>query len=264
MAHLYSEFFAPWGEKARWALDHHRIQYGYAEHVPLAGELALRIAARRWRGVVTIPLLVDGDERIMDSVGIARYAERHGTGSPLFPPEHEEAIAEWNERSDQLMRAGRAMLLPRMAGHVGALREQLPPFVPAFLRPVLRPLASSGVAWLMRKYKTSIESEAAHEARAREGLDALRAALHHREHLVGEDFTFADIAMATSLQFFLPVAATYIPLGPGTREAWTHPTLSEEYGELFAWRDRLYERFRRPDEQDEANERAAATSAAGR
>ena len=71
----------------------------------------------------------------------------------------------------------------------------------------------------------------------------LRAALDGREHLL-DAFSFADITMATSLQFILPVDDRYIALGPATRDAWTHPTLASEYADLLAWRDRLYARHR--------------------
>jgi mercuric reductase len=51
-------------------------------------------------------------------------------------------------------------------------------------------------------------------------------------------FSFADITMAASLQFILPVAERFISLGPATREAWTHHGLAAEYPDLLAWRDR--------------------------
>lgn len=63
MARLYAESFAPWCEKARWALDHHRVPYDYTEHLPMIGELRLRSAARKWSGRVTVPLLVDGSSQ---------------------------------------------------------------------------------------------------------------------------------------------------------------------------------------------------------
>ena len=243
MARLYAESFAPWCEKARWALDHHRVPYDYTEHLPMIGELRLRSAARKWSGRVTVPLLVDGGEVLMDSVAIARWAERRGSGSPLFPAEHDEAIAAWNERSEIVMTAGRALLMPRIAASSPALREQLPPFVPRSLRGALEPLASSGVGHLTRKYGIRANDHSHDESRARAALDVLRAALDAREHLL-DAFSFADITMATSLQFILPVDDRYIALGPATRDAWTHPTLASEYADLLAWRDRLYARHR--------------------
>lgn len=247
MPHLYAESFAPWCEKARWALDHHRVRYRYTEHVPMLGELALRIAAGRARGLVTVPLLVHGDEVLMDSVAIARHAEREGEGAPLFPAEHEDEITAWNQRSEEVMTSGRALLLPRLGRSSGAVREQLPPFIPNALRPMLQPLASSGVSYIARKYGVRAEDGPVHESRVRAALEPLRAALAAgRERLVGDTLSFADITMATALQFILPVADRYIALGPSTREAWTHQALASEYADLLAWRDRLYAAARHP------------------
>jgi len=248
MIHLYAESFAPWCEKARWALDHHGMPYRFVEHVPMIGEPALRLAARRPFGHVTIPLLLDGAEALMGSFEIARRAERDGRGAPLFPPEREVEIAAWNERSDLVMTSGRAMLLPRMLQSPEALAEQLPPFVPGPLRPALRGLASTGVRYLQRKYDIRPGEEARHEDHSRTGLDALRAALSGgRRHLLGEGLSYADIVMAASLQFVLPVADRYISLGPATRAVWTNPTLAHEYADLVAWRDALYREHRGRD-----------------
>lgn len=251
MPHLYAESFAPWCEKARWALDHHGISYRYTEHVPMLGELRLRIVARRMSGIVTVPLLVHDGQVLMDSFAIARHAEQHGRGTLLFPPGREDEIAAWNEQSEIIMVAGRALLLPRIAASPAALREQLPPFVPASWRSGLEPLAASGVRHLVRKYQTSALEAAEYEARARAALERLQAALREREWLL-DTFSFADITMATSLQFILPVAERYISLGPATREAWTHPGLAAEYADLLAWRDRLYTTHRLPRESADA------------
>ena len=241
MTRLYAEHFAPWCEKARWALDHHGVRYRYTEHLPLLGELLLRVAARRLLGRVTVPLLVDGDAVLMSSFDIARYAERAGGAAPLFPAGHDDDVATWNQRSDAVMSSGRALLLARLSRSPQALREQLPGSIPGALRPVMQPVASLAVSHLMRKYEICAGGDAQYEAESRQALDALRAALAGgRTHLVGDTLSYADIAMAASLQFLLPVDQRYIPLGPATRTVWTHPGLAAEYPDLLAWRDRLY------------------------
>jgi glutathione S-transferase len=241
MIRFYAESFAPWCEKARWALDHHQVVYRFVEHVPMLGEPALRLAARRPFGYVTVPLLVDGANVVMGSFDIARHAEHAGVQAPLFPPGREDHVVAWNERSDAVMTSGRAMLLSRMLRSPQALAEQLPPFVPAGLRPALRGLASMGVKFLQRKHGIRPEEDARHEAVSRTALDALRAALASgRRYLLGDALSYADIAMATSLQFVLPVDQRHIALGPATREAWTNATLASEYADLLTWRDTLY------------------------
>jgi glutathione S-transferase len=247
-ARFYAESFAPWCERARWALDHHQVSYREIEQRPMIAELTLRAAlrgqARRPRRV-TVPLLVHGDAALMASDEIARHAERCGRGAPLFPAAHEEELRVWMQRSEALMVAGRAMLLPRIAASPEALREHLPPSVPRILRRALQWVVALGVAHLVRKYDVRI-GDGAYELECRGVLDALRAALADgRRHLVGDAFSYADITMAAALQFVLPVDDRYISLAPATRRAWTHARLAADYADLLAWRDALYVAHRR-------------------
>lgn len=97
-AQFYAESFAPWCERARWALDHHGIAYREINQTPVLAELSLRVAARRLSGRVTVPLLVQGGTILMNSDAIARHAEQVGSGETLFPAEHERELAEWMGR----------------------------------------------------------------------------------------------------------------------------------------------------------------------
>src|SRR5690606_36517114 len=103
--------FSPWSIKARWALDHHRVAYRFEPHLPMAGEALLRLRTGRWRGRITVPILLTRDGAVHGSLEIARYAERVGEGARLFPAEHEEAIARWAARADVMLDAGRALAM---------------------------------------------------------------------------------------------------------------------------------------------------------
>jgi glutathione S-transferase len=156
-------------------------------------------------------------------------------------------VEDWNRRSEELMVAGRALLLPRLIQQDEALREQLPAVVPRRLRQTLRPLAVMGARHIMRKYGITAAYVPSNDVAVRAGLDQLRQALAEKgDHLVAGRFSYADITMATALQFFVPVRDEFIRLGPGTRAAWTHRGRIDQLDDLVAWRDRLYERWRRP------------------
>jgi glutathione S-transferase len=233
-ARFHAESFAPWCERARWALDHHRVPYREIGQLPLIAEVTLRLATRRFFQRVTMPLLIDSDGVLMSSLDIARYAERRSSGAPLFPAGRESQIAAWDERSETVMVAGRAMLLPRMSRNPAALREQVPALVPGGV-------ALLGIRHLMRKYAVRADEGARHESESRRALDLLRAALSDgRPHVLGDMFSYADITAAAALQFVRPVDGRYISLGPASREAWTHPRLAADYPDLLAWRDGLY------------------------
>lgn len=233
--------YSPWSEKARWALDHHGIDYEARTHVPLTGELLLRVRTRRFRGRLSVPVLLTDERALFDSFEIAQYADEHGRGAPLFPPRLMHAIADWNVRSEAALAAGRSAAFRRALSDPATLEEGLAPLLPARLRRSMRFVARGGVAYMRRKYAT----EQVDEAALVEGLTALRRALaKHGRYVLGA-LTYADLTMAVVLQFVLPVADEHVPLGPATRRTIGDPALAAEYPDLIAWRDELYARHRR-------------------
>jgi glutathione S-transferase len=249
MARLVAISYSPWSERARWALDHHRLPYEEVAYTPMLGEPWLRTVARRPVGRVTVPFYQDGETRLYDSRDIAVHADREGKGSPLFPPGGDAEIDRWLEASEQVAAGGRALATSRVTADPEARREALPPIIPEGLLSAMTPLASVGAVFLASKYGFGASSDAGARSQIREGLNALREGLGGASsgprHLVGGTFTFADVAMATAMQFVTPVPDLYISLGPATRRCFTQQDLSEEYADLLAWRDDLYASFRK-------------------
>ncbi|MEP7125602.1 MAG: glutathione S-transferase N-terminal domain-containing protein [Byssovorax sp.] len=244
MATLIALHYSPWTEKARWALDHHRVPYRLEHYVPMLGEPLLRLRTGRFTGPATVPVLLDGDGAIFDSFSIARHAERNGSGAPLFPAAHLAEITRWNDRADQAMAQGRAIVVARIAASRGAQAEALPGFIPEAIRPALTGMAQLVTRYLAFKYSASRDLEGA-EARVAGYLDELRAALDGRAYLLDGELTYADIAAALALQGVRPVRDAFIRLGPATRTCWTMPALAGRYADLLEWRDQLYEKHRR-------------------
>lgn len=229
-------WFSPWSERARFALDHHRIDYREEAYVPMLGEPLLRLRTRVFRGPVTVPVLLHDGRVFRDSVEIARYADRLGKGTPLFPASAEADVTRYVEIATGIMEASRALSVSRMARDERLQFENLPPSVPAPLRPVF---ARMGTRFMTRKYRLDARDLEQDRAMIRRGLEQLRTELRGRDTLLS-GFTFADIAVAVSLTLLRPVEHPILPLGPGMRAAFTEPGLAEEFGDLLAWRDKLY------------------------
>lgn len=237
---LVGEGFSPWTEKARWALDHHRLPYRYQEYTPLLSEPWLRIRARRMSGRISVPYLI-GPNRLSigDSFAIALDADRRGDGPPLVPADLLEAIVTWNERSERLMRAGRAQILARTEERRDVQIESLPPHLPRTLRGVLAPSVRIGTAYLRKKYAVrpvpdeELEPDLA-EIRLAIAADPSRP-------LLGR-FTLADIAIATALQAVRPHRSAPDGLLPAQREAWARPALAARWEDILAWRDAMLDR----------------------
>jgi glutathione S-transferase len=236
--------YSPWSEKARWALDHHGIEYVEKPYVPMLGEPALRLKLRKMRGRISVPVLLTDGQPCGDSYDIAQYAERHGRGSPLFRRGQEEELAWWNDVSERALAATRAMITLRMADDDAAKKEALAGVIPAPLRKPLGAAALLGVRFLQHKYGVDGD-EVQYRARLREALTELRRALlDGRTHLLGGELSYADIAMAVALQGVRPVDSPSLVLGPATRRVWTDLELSGELVDLLEWRDQLYRRHR--------------------
>jgi glutathione S-transferase len=239
---LVGESFAPWSEKARWALDHHHVAYTYREYVPVLSEPWLRWRLGRFSGRVSVPVLIADDGVHADSFAIARHAERVGTGSPLMAPERLAEIEAWNGRSETALWAGRIRVVVRMDEVPGAKTEALPPEIPAALRPAFGAVTGLTLGFLRWKYGFGRDVEAGERA-MRDVLEDVRAALAGRPYLL-EQFSYADVAMAVVLQMIAPVADRWIALAPAIRTVWSNETLARSFADLIEWRDGLYARHR--------------------
>ncbi len=243
MAQFVFLHYSPWSERARWALDHHRVQRSDVEYVPMVGEPYLRWKLRRLSGRVTVPLFVDDAGVFADSLDIARHADAIGSGSKLFPAGAETEITRWNERAEQILAASRVLSLRRTTTNPRAIQESMP--FPKALKPYLLPLGRNAVAFIAKKYATAAMSDAAADAAIHDGLAEIRAALAGKKgHLLGDGLSYADIVAATSLQLAAPVADRYIRLGPETRKCCTSENVTRDFADVIAWRDELYTKYR--------------------
>jgi len=237
---LVQLYYSPWSERARWALDHHGLAYETVEHVPFLGEIRLRRIVGKKAARATVPVLIDGDEVLTESWDIALYADRTGSGTKLIPTDLERDVRTWTDLADQASSHGRRLVVSALLASDKALDESLPFPVPSWLHAAMRPVTRYGLRWFARKYALAPEAAEEVEDRMRPALERLRSAIASSLFLVGGQFSYADIAMASLLQGISPVGSGYIRLGPATRRAWTRPTLEKAYPELVRWRDNLY------------------------
>lgn len=241
MATLVHMTQSPYSEKARWALDHHQISYKSVVHLPLVFEPALRVLSRQPRKKVTVPMLFANGEVYRDSLDIALFAERHGNRAPLFPEDKKSAIFAWNDNADTMLNAGRGRLMERLIASRPALQEAVPAPLDK-LGSAMLPVAKLAAEFVAAKH-TANKPPAAHAEAIITGiLEQAEAALFYEDYLVGSEFTFADVAMASALGMVVPHARQ--PLGPASREVWTEPAIAAAFPSLIAWRDRIFEQHR--------------------
>lgn len=241
MLRLYVTPFSPHSEMARWALEAQGIPYETVPTVPLVGTPALRLRVRKLRGEFRSPVAVKDGEVLPDAFAIARFGA-HKSLCSIVPIRQLPEIGRWVERTDRMVRSGRLLTLDRVRADDAALREFVPRPV-ARLRRVGRAVGQRGAAWLHRRETRQFGENSPRDA-LRGDLERLRGVLGASRYLVQDTFSYADIAAACALQFVSPVGERWIRLGDANRAAWRDPSLADEFPDLLAWRDRLFEQHR--------------------
>jgi len=243
--------YSPWTDRARWALDHHRIPYRYREHLVMVGMPELRFRTGQWLNKeLTVPVLCGREGVWMDSWNIARHAEETGHGRPLFGSVDELGeIQRVSALGEEAVNAMRALVMQRIPRDKEAMSEALDPVAPRFAHGMLGWVVRLGTSYLAREFDIDVaQGEAPFLAQARAFCLNLRHSLAASggHYLLGaaRGFSYADIVMATSLQGVKPVEHPSFPMRPATRAAWTSSSLVEEFQDLLAWRDRIYREHR--------------------
>ncbi len=244
MRTLYGLSYSPWTEKARWALDHHRIAHRYVEHLPLVGTPWLRLKSGKTSGRVTVPFLEGEGEAISGSIDIARHVDALGRGTSLFPEGRSGPIVDLDTDANEILDVARALVIERTKADPDVQREAVPGFVPGFLRGASMPLTRVTAGLLARRYDAPKDAEAKVESVVLPRLAKWQDQLGDAEYFLGS-FSYADVTTAVTLQCVEPVADAHMKLGPATRRAWTMPKARERFPGLLAWRDRMYARHRR-------------------
>ncbi len=236
---LYGLSYSPFTERARWALDYHRLPYDYHEHMPMLGELLLRYKARgAGNSKATVPLFVHSGGVIGDSFDIISYADQEGSGPKLGA--NSEQARTWLQRVNAGLDAVRTRVLARLLDDPAALDEHSARLSPKALLPVMRPVAALGVRYLTKKHQATMDTERA-RLEVRDVCLSIRAALADGS-LSRERLDAPSLLVATFLVGVKPAAMSQLTVGQ--RRVWTEPALAEEFADLLTWRDALYAAYR--------------------
>lgn len=231
--------YSPWSIRARWALAHHRIPYRKVPYTPMLSEPWLRWKTRQWTGRVTVPVWIDGDRVLTDSLDIARETDRLGHGTPLFPKGRDAEIEDWNALGETMQRAARVRIIQAAQQDPDLLDELVPPALRR-VRPVAKVLGRVGQTFFIRKYRLDTPGMGDLSV-LREGFDRLRDALGDGQYLLGE-FSYADIVMALTVTSIEPPPTSVLPVGDVARKHLGDAQLAREYPELVKWRDQMLAR----------------------
>ena len=218
-------------EKARWALDykgipHRRIQPMPGAHMVVALALTRRMA--------TLPVLMIDGRPIGGSTKIIAALEERVPDPPLYPPDADsrQRALELEEFFDENLGPGvRCVAFSKLLGNP-KFRGAGPPAMAPLIR---------------RRYGVTERAAAQSLLKVRAAMDLIADLLDGGDHLVGDQFTVADLAAAASLGPLLgPPQVPY--RDPKTRLPDDLEGIAAEWRSLPAgnWVMRTYERYRPP------------------
>jgi len=232
--------YSPWSLRAKWALRHHGIPHDWSEYLPMVSTPLVRREIGAFSGPITVPILVGDGFVLRDSFDIARYADEHGSGAPLFAV-GEESARRWTTIAEDVSDPGRVLTTRAVLADKEAMLENVPSFVPRAVRAWSRPLVSTACVYLAKKYRFDARPPEEHRRRMQAALREVASVVEAQPYLEGDAFGFADMAVACSLQFVRP-HPSLVRLGPATARAWTRADLLAEVEPVLAWRDQVVEK----------------------
>lgn len=226
---------SPWSLKALCAIHHHRLKVHKVAYRPFLDDPRTRLRLARskqpWMGRISVPMLFTEATVARDSWEIAQYADAHGGGQPLFPARDLTKITEWNERSERILEAGRALFMLKVLSSTPAMREVAPPPLARMPAGILR----ASINMFNAKYGIRQGDQGQHERLLAAELDAVRATLAGGRRYLCADFSYADVAIGVALQGLKPLPGS--SFGPICEKLVAQEALGERYADLIAWRD---------------------------
>ena len=131
--------------------------------------------------------------------------------------------------------------MERLLASPAALVDSIPPPL-SKLGSTLLPVARAAARFIVVKHHTGSMTQAEAQAVVAGVMETADARLAHHPHLVGDAFTFADLAFAAALGMVKPHPRQ--PLKENARVAWTEPELAAAFPRVIAWRDETMEKYR--------------------
>ena len=206
----------------------------------MVGQVSLRLKVRQRNGTVTLPLMNHEGRWYRSSIEIAEFAE--SASSDISLGLDQERVLEVNRLADDILELGRVRISHAVAHDPQLQTASLPPFLRWV--PGGRAVARLGVRYMLNTYPVETDAAALIEA-----TESKLAALD--ELLAGKTYfferpSFADLAVAVSLQMINPVPAGIVPLDETLHRAWRVESLANQFAALCEWRDQTMRSLNAP------------------
>ncbi|MEM9584235.1 MAG: glutathione S-transferase family protein [Pseudomonadota bacterium] len=197
--------FSNYCEKTLWAFDELGVDYETQTH--FAGPHARAI--KKLSGQTSVPVLETGDKVITGSAAIIAHVANGLPESRFMPHEHAAEILQWQERLDEIGGTLRAALFYDLLPHPSVA-------ITALSMGQKRPWSAYGLFFramipvLLRMLRKNVPDAGQARTHCTNLLDEIADATAATGYLVGDRFSFADIAAAAT---FFPICMPDFAMG---------------------------------------------------
>lgn len=246
MLELYQFEMSHYCEKVRLILDYKGLEYRKIEVTPGIGQIdVFRLSGQR-----QVPVLKDGSRVIADSTAIAKYLDEQYPDRRIIPvdPKQRALALVLEEWADEVLGLnGRKALVAAFSESQSFRTSILPTSTPPLLKNLVGAVPGEILNALAAGVGATSEGVRNTKDALKQDLDSLSALLLNQPYLVADQPTLADFAVAGITMYIKFPDGPYLDIPPDLRGKGL-PGVADNpvYESFFAWRDRLYQNFRKP------------------
>ncbi len=231
-------------QRALWALDYTEVPYIFEDYIPQISTLWLRARTRKWRGRISVPVLLGDGLCLMDSWDIALQLNQDQPMAGLIPTQCQQEVATMNQLSEAIFNAARILMLDRALQDDQALMDAVPEKFPPLARRPMLPMMRRTFRVLRNKYGEPGVNKAEQLRRLAACMGQVRDQLDGKPYLLDRGFSYADMTVAAAMAMVKPV-----PRGDGSpitayERANTCDEIVSDYADVLDWRDGVVARHR--------------------
>jgi glutathione S-transferase len=237
MLTLYQFPISHYCEKVRWALDYKNLEYRAIDLLPgLHAHTAKKLSPTS-----SLPILVHDGKAIQNSSDIITYLDSQFTGALLTPTEEalKQEVMAWEKFADEEIGiAVRVICYHTLLDHPKTLIPLLTDNGPWYGAPLFKLIYPRFSAVMRKNMNLNAKTAEIANQKLGDALEKINSHLHNRQFLVGDQFTRADLAVASLLAPLLKPKQ----YGLTWPERYPEPLEANiaQHTEILAWVSKLY------------------------
>lgn len=231
-------------QRVLWALDYTEVPYTFEDYIPQISTPWLRARTGKWRGQISVPVLLGNSHCLLDSWDIALQINQDQPMAGLIPTQCQHEVATMNQLSESIFNAARILMLERALQDDEALLGAFPAMFPLWARRPMLPVMRKTFRDLQKKYGEPDVSREQQLERLGDCMTQVREQLDGKPYLLDRGFSYADMTVIAAMAMVKPVPRRDDEPTTAYERANTCEQVVQEFPDVFDWRDGVVARHR--------------------